>query len=157
VYVCNGQLSLTTVLSSQLHHPRSKVLKCNEGKCEEFNLAHLGFLHFTHYTISVAFSGLEKYELKDIIFYVSMVPKHGTLFFSSVEWFMNRTVRSYHIRVIDVFVVSQFKSYNPAFTQLELWFRIVFLVCAAGILVSIVQSFQRVLNQYSNCGFYVGA
>lgn len=33
------------------------------------------------------------------------------------------------------FSCSQFKNYNPAFTQIEIWFRLIFLLTTFGVMV----------------------
>ncbi|XP_014213991.1 transmembrane protein 181 [Copidosoma floridanum] len=75
-------------------HNRTRHLKCERQSCEEIVVAHLGFLEYSHYVITVRFYGLEsfhqRYTIRDLTFY--------------------------------------FKHYNPAFTQIEVWFRLIFLI-----------------------------
>ncbi|XP_011499430.1 PREDICTED: transmembrane protein 181 [Ceratosolen solmsi marchali] len=75
-------------------HNRTRHLKCESQTCEEIIVAHLGFLNYGHYIITVRFYGLEsfhqRYTIRDVKFY--------------------------------------FKHYNPAFTQIEIWFRLIFLL-----------------------------
>ncbi|CAB0033201.1 unnamed protein product [Trichogramma brassicae] len=84
---------LEHVLKPESSHNRTRHLKCERQNCEEIVVAHLGYLDYSHYMITVRFYGLEsfhrRYTIRDITFY--------------------------------------FKHFNPAFTQLEIWFRLVFL------------------------------
>ncbi|KAF7987180.1 hypothetical protein HCN44_004040 [Aphidius gifuensis] len=89
-----GENKLTSVLSTDSQHNRTRHLKCERQTCEEFVVAHLGTLEYSYYMITVRFYGLEgfhrRYQIQDLRFY--------------------------------------FKSYNPAFTQIEIWFRLIFLL-----------------------------
>ncbi|XP_043462563.1 transmembrane protein 181 [Leptopilina heterotoma] len=85
---------LDPVLTAESGHNRTRHLKCERQNCEEFVIAHLGFLHFSHYIITVRFYGLEsfhqRYTIRNLTFY--------------------------------------FKNYDPDFTQIEIWFRLIFLL-----------------------------
>ncbi|XP_034939460.1 transmembrane protein 181 [Chelonus insularis] len=87
---------LVSVLSSDAANNRTRYLKCERQLCEEFIVAHLGSLDYTHYMTTVYFYGLQsfhqRYTIRDLTFY--------------------------------------FKNYNPAFTQIEIWFRLIFLLAA---------------------------
>ncbi|KAM9234529.1 transmembrane protein 181 isoform 2-T2 [Dugong dugon] len=67
-------------------HNRTRTLTCAE-KCAEIIVAHLGYLNYTQYTVTV---GFEQLLIKEMNF----------------TW----------------------KTYHPAFSQLEIWFRFVFVV-----------------------------
>ncbi|MBZ3871285.1 Transmembrane protein 181 [Sciurus carolinensis] len=69
-------------------HNRTRTLTC-AGKCDEIIVAHLGYLNYTQYTVTVGFEHL-KQLVKEMNF----------------TW----------------------KTYDPAFSKLEIWFRFVFVV-----------------------------
>lgn len=54
---------------------RTRHLKCERQMCEELVVAHLGFLDYSYYIITVHFHGLEsfhqRYNIRDLTFYVS--------------------------------------------------------------------------------------
>ena len=66
---------LIPVLSSEAGHNRTRHLKCERQMCEELVVAHLGFLDYSYYIITVHFHGLEsfhqRYNIRDLTFYVS--------------------------------------------------------------------------------------
>lgn len=65
---------LIPVLSSETGHNRTRHLKCERQTCEELVVAHLGFLDYSYYIITVRFHGLEsfhqRYNICDLTFYV---------------------------------------------------------------------------------------
>ncbi|CAK9794583.1 Transmembrane protein 181 [Anthophora quadrimaculata] len=64
---------LVPVLSSETGHNRTRHLKCERQTCEELVVAHLGFLDYSYYIITVRFHGLEsfhqRYDIRELIFY----------------------------------------------------------------------------------------
>ncbi|XP_016074539.1 PREDICTED: transmembrane protein 181, partial [Miniopterus natalensis] len=78
----------TTMFIHNKVHSRTRTLTC-AGKCAEIVVAHLGYLNYTQYTVTVGFEHLEL-PIKEVNF----------------TW----------------------KTYNPAFSQLEIWFRFIFVV-----------------------------
>ncbi|XP_012249416.1 transmembrane protein 181 isoform X1 [Bombus impatiens] len=64
---------LIPVLSSEAGHNRTRHLKCERQMCEELVVAHLGFLDYSYYIITVHFHGLEsfhqRYNIRDLTFY----------------------------------------------------------------------------------------
>ncbi|VFV46951.1 kiaa1423 protein [Lynx pardinus] len=78
----------TTMFIHNKVHNRTRTLTC-AGKCAEIIVAHLGYLNYTQYTVTVGFEHL-KLAIKEMNF----------------TW----------------------KTYDPAFSQLEIWFRFVFVV-----------------------------
>lgn len=62
-----------------LSFSRTRHLKCERQSCEELVVAHLGFLDYSYYIITVRFHGLEsfhqRYTIRELTFYVS---KHCT-------------------------------------------------------------------------------
>nr|XP_045014590.1 transmembrane protein 181 isoform X1 [Jaculus jaculus] len=78
----------TTMYIHNKVHNRTRTLTC-AGKCAEIIVAHLGYLNYTQYTVTVGFENLNQ-PIKEMNF----------------TW----------------------KTYNPAFSQLEIWFRFVFVV-----------------------------
>ncbi|XP_058591769.1 transmembrane protein 181 [Neofelis nebulosa] len=78
----------TTMFIHNKVHNRTRTLTC-AGKCAEIIVAHLGYLNYTQYTVTVGFEYL-KLAIKEMNF----------------TW----------------------KTYDPAFSQLEIWFRFVFVV-----------------------------
>ncbi|XP_057663045.1 transmembrane protein 181 [Diorhabda carinulata] len=95
---------------------RSRHLKC-EKRCDEFVVAHLGYLDFTHYIVAVKFYGLEafhsRYNINELLFY--------------------------------------FKTYNPSFTQIEIWFRFIFLISTFIITIW----YQNSLRKYPMCNWSI--
>ncbi|KMQ93068.1 transmembrane protein 181 [Lasius niger] len=91
---------LVSVLPPEAGHNRTRHLKCERQSCEELVVAHLGFLDYSYYIITVRFHGLEsfhqRYTIRELTFY--------------------------------------FKNYNPAFTQIEIWFRLIFLLTTFGVM-----------------------
>ncbi|XP_071569724.1 transmembrane protein 181-like [Temnothorax nylanderi] len=89
-----------SVLPPEAGHNRTRHLKCERQSCEELVVAHLGFLDYSYYIITVRFHGLEsfhqRYTIRELTFY--------------------------------------FKNYNPAFTQIEIWFRLIFLLTTFGVM-----------------------
>ncbi|XP_044262247.1 transmembrane protein 181 [Tribolium madens] len=81
------------ILDGKHTRNRTRHLTCENQRCDEFVVLHLGFLDYTHYIITLNFYGLEafhkRYEINQLTFY--------------------------------------FKTYNPAFTQIEIGFRFIFL------------------------------
>lgn len=75
----NIKLLLTCFLFQRTRH-----LKCERQTCEELVVAHLGFLDYSYYIITVRFHGLEsfhqRYNICDLTFYVS---KH----YIKITWF----------------------------------------------------------------------
>lgn len=95
---------------------RTRHLKCSRSTCEEFTVLHLGFLDYAHYVITVKFFDLghfhQRYHINELKFYVRLFLYKFKLDF---------------LNLIVVLSSKQFKTYNPAFTQIEIWFRFIFL------------------------------
>ncbi|CAG0881490.1 unnamed protein product [Cyprideis torosa] len=102
VTAANVPLSL---LDSSSMHNRTRTLQCVGKNCQEINLAHLGFIEFSHYIFVVKFFCIEEYALSQVLFF--------------------------------------FKSYNPAFTQMEIWFRLIFLLITGAAFVAASGSLRR--------------
>lgn len=109
---------------------RTRHLKCERQSCEELVVAHLGFLDYSYYIITVRFHGLEsfhqRYTIRELTFYVSKHCIRNTIIFVSRH---DNSEPCIHISC------SQFKNYNPAFTQIEIWFRLIFLLTTFGVMV----------------------
>lgn len=64
---------LIPVLSAETGHNRTRHLKCERQTCEEIVVAHLGFLDYNYYIITVRFHGLEsfheRYNIRELTFY----------------------------------------------------------------------------------------
>lgn len=104
---------------------RTRHLLCERNKCEEFTVLHLGFMEYAHYILTVRFNGLEafhqRYCIKNLKFYVRHnLSRFGTFLRNSF---------------------FQFKTYNPAFTQIEIWFRFIYLLFTFGVTVSDMRSY----------------
>lgn len=99
---------------------RSRHLHCDKQRCDEFIVLHLGYLAYSQYLINISFHDLEsfhvRYNIKQLDFYVS---------YSDINYFFILTTFS-----------LQLKTYNPDFTQIEVWFRLIFLIGAFGTTVS---------------------
>ncbi|XP_060023578.1 transmembrane protein 181 isoform X4 [Lagenorhynchus albirostris] len=78
----------TTMFIHNKVHNRTRTLTC-AGKCAEIIVAHLSYLNYTQYTVTVGFKHLKE-RIKEMNF----------------TW----------------------KTYDPAFSHLEIWFRFVFVV-----------------------------
>lgn len=65
---------LMAVLSSETGRNRTRQFKCERQTCEELVVAHLGFIDFSYYIITVRFHGLEgfhqRYNIRELTFYV---------------------------------------------------------------------------------------
>nr|KAF6463396.1 transmembrane protein 181 [Molossus molossus] len=79
----------TTMFIHNRVHNRTRTITC-AGKCAEIIVAHLGYLNYTQYTVTVGFEHLKDVSIKEVTF----------------TW----------------------KTYDPAFSKLEIWFRFVFVV-----------------------------
>eukprot|EP00069_Balaena_mysticetus_P014024 bmy_22209T0 len=82
-----GQDGTTMFIHNKVHN-RTRTLTC-AGKCAEIIVAHLSYLNYTQYTVTVGFKHLKE-RIKEMNF----------------TW----------------------KTYDPAFSHLEIWFRFVFVV-----------------------------
>ncbi|XP_074189867.1 transmembrane protein 181 isoform X3 [Rhinolophus sinicus] len=78
----------TTFIHNKVHN-RTRTLSC-AAKCAEIIVAHLGYLNYTQYTVTVGFEDLDLPSIKEMNF----------------TW----------------------KTYDPVFSQWEVWFRFIFLV-----------------------------
>ncbi|ENN81969.1 hypothetical protein YQE_01680, partial [Dendroctonus ponderosae] len=107
------------ILTAKNHQNRTHHLRCDKQACDEFIVMHLGYLDYTHYMVNIAFYDLETfhatYNIRELYFHVS---------FSRADAF-------------------QFKTYNPDFTQIEVWFRLIFLIGAFGITWWFCQSLRK--------------
>ncbi|XP_052025436.1 transmembrane protein 181 isoform X1 [Apodemus sylvaticus] len=93
----------TTTYNHNKVHNRTRTLTC-AGKCAEIIVAHLGYLNYTQYRVTVGFEHLNQ-PIKDMNF----------------TW----------------------KTYNPAFSQLEIWFRFVFVVLTFIVICLFVHSLRK--------------
>ncbi|RZF38143.1 hypothetical protein LSTR_LSTR005504 [Laodelphax striatellus] len=85
---------LVNVMHNDNAHNRTRHLRCEKKYCDQVTVAHLGFLDYNYYVLTVFFYDLESFH------------------------------KRYHISEITFY----FKSYNPGFTQIEIWFRFIFLL-----------------------------
>lgn len=90
-------------------------------KCDEIIVLHLGYLNYTQYQVVVSFKGLENitYEIK-VKFVVSDKLPDMCLFVAALDSFV--------FLHSPPFCSPQWKTYNPTFSQVEIWFRFVFVV-----------------------------
>jgi hypothetical protein len=62
---------------------RTRHLLCKQQLCNQVPIAHIAYIHYTHYTFKVDFYNLEtfhqKYQVKEVIFYVSVFKTAITL------------------------------------------------------------------------------
>ncbi|XP_032750634.1 transmembrane protein 181 isoform X3 [Rattus rattus] len=93
----------TTMYIHNKVHNRTRTLTC-AGKCAEIIVAHLGYLNYTQYRVTVGFEHLNQ-PIKEMNF----------------TW----------------------KTYNPAFSQLEIWFRFVFVVLTFIVICLFVHSLRK--------------
>ncbi|XP_050428241.1 transmembrane protein 181 [Adelges cooleyi] len=88
---------------------RKRHLLCERQTCSQVPIAHIGYIHYTHYIFNVSFCNLEtfhqKYQIKEVLFY--------------------------------------YKSYNPGYTQMEIWFRLIYLLSAFGVLCFFANSLRK--------------
>ncbi|KAE9530589.1 hypothetical protein AGLY_011051 [Aphis glycines] len=88
---------------------RTRHLFCKQQICSQVPIAHIGYIHYTHYVFEVDFYNLEtfhqKYQVKEVMFY--------------------------------------YKSYNPDYTHLEVWFRLIFLLQAFAVLCTFANSLRK--------------
>lgn len=100
-------------------------------------MVHLGYLNYTQYQINVSFKGLENitYEVK-VNFMVSSQHTgwktclNCKLAVSEDASHPTDTHSGFELQFSDTFLspLSQWKMYNPSFSQVEIWFRFVFVV-----------------------------
>ena len=94
---------------------RTRDLKCERQNCTEILVLHMGYFNYAHYALTIRFYGLEsihsRYSIKDVNFYVKIA-----------------LIQTYSNGKLIIFDIFQFRSYNPSFTRLEIWFRVIFLV-----------------------------
>ncbi|VVC40528.1 Hypothetical protein CINCED_3A011997 [Cinara cedri] len=99
----------TTDIVKVFKNNRTRHLHCKQQLCSQVPIAHIGYIHYTHYTFKVDFYNLEtfhqKYLVKEVIFY--------------------------------------YKSYNPGYTQMEIWFRLIYLLSAFGVLCGFANSLRK--------------
>lgn len=118
-----------TLISNSDIHNRTRHLICERNYCDEFTIMHLGFLEYAHYIITVRFYDLngfhQRYHIKDLKFFVSVSENRLIYYYYSISF---NFVRSLYI--------PQFKTYNPDFTQIEIWFRFIFLLFSFIVTVS---------------------
>ncbi|XP_050534348.1 transmembrane protein 181 [Daktulosphaira vitifoliae] len=88
---------------------RKRHLLCERQTCSQVLIAHIGYIHYTHYIFNVSFYDLEtfhkKYQTKEVLFY--------------------------------------YKSYNPGYTQMEIWFRLIYLLSTFGVLCYFANSLRK--------------
>lgn len=108
---------------------RTRHLLCERNECDEFTIAHLGFLQYSHYVITVQFFGLEsfhqRYNIKDLTIFVSICGGCGDI---GAGLMSTELLFSVHF---------QFKTYSPDFTQIEISFRFIFLLFSFIVTVSV--------------------
>lgn len=94
---------------------RTRHLKCKGNNCEEFTILHLAWLEYSHYQLTVNFYGLnhKRYNINKLFFYVS---------------YSRADIYSHFIYINILYL--QLKTFNPAFTSLEISFRFIFLFFA---------------------------
>lgn len=55
---------------------RTRHLLCKQQICNQVPIAHIGYIHYTHYRFEVNFYNLEtfhqKYQVKEVLFFVSV-------------------------------------------------------------------------------------
>lgn len=95
---------------------RTRHLKCKGNNCEEFTVVHLGWLDYSHYQFLVNFYGLnnKRYSITKLTFYVS-------------SFYLLRNSCTTELKFTEYW---QIKTFNPAFTSLEISFRLIFLFFA---------------------------
>lgn len=99
-------------------------------------MLHLGYLNYTQYQVMVSFKGLENitYEIK-VKFVVS--DKLAFVFLLSSRVSRSRFTLSFP---------PQWKTYNPTFSQVEIWFRFVFVVLTFMVTVRAQITFQILIS-----------
>ncbi|XP_029042905.1 transmembrane protein 181 [Osmia bicornis bicornis] len=79
---------LVPILSSETGHNRTRHLRCERQTCEELVVAHLGFLDYSYYIITVRFHGLESFHQRYIIHELTFYYKNYNPAFTEFEiWF----------------------------------------------------------------------
>ena len=114
---------------------RTRDLQCERQNCSEILILHMGYFDYAHYALTIRFYGLEsihnRYTIKDVNFFVSWLS-------------MLRKFRT--IAIVFTIRILQFRSYNPSFTRLEIWFRFIFLLCTFVATVSLICKMQFTSN-----------
>lgn len=106
--------SKLVILDEHSFKNRTRHLKCKGNVCEDFTIMHLAWLEYSHYQINVNFFGLnhKRYNINKLNFYVRL----GYYFFMLLTF--------------NYFLPYQIKTFNPAYTSLEISFRFIFLFFA---------------------------
>lgn len=135
-----------SVLRADSIRNRTRHLSCVRNDCEEFTILHLGFLEYAHYIITVRFYGLEtfhqKYNIHTITFYVSFTQITEQYLCSALHKIYLSFIKQLKYLYIvlknfpSMFALLQFKTYSPEFTQIEIWFRFIFLLFTFIVIVS---------------------
>lgn len=102
----------TRVIFNGLDSNRPRELRCAARACDELILFHLSYLSFIYYQVEIHF------------YHKMPLTPAGNR--SNDDWAAEFTKAN--IKVEEV--VFHFKTYNPSYTQLELWFRFIFLTMA---------------------------
>uniref|UniRef100_H2MIQ7 Transmembrane protein 181 n=1 Tax=Oryzias latipes TaxID=8090 RepID=H2MIQ7_ORYLA len=118
-----GVMQDASVMHINPVHQKPRMLHCGT-KCDEIIVLHLGYLNYTQYKVVVSFKGLENitHEIKVKIF--TCLSSEFILFFLFL-------------------FCSQWKMYNPTFSQVEIWFRFVFVVLTFMVTCMFAHSLRK--------------
>uniref|UniRef100_A0A3P9KKU0 Transmembrane protein 181 n=1 Tax=Oryzias latipes TaxID=8090 RepID=A0A3P9KKU0_ORYLA len=118
-----GVMQDASVMHINPVHQKPRMLHCGT-KCDEIIVLHLGYLNYTQYKVVVSFKGLENitHEIKVKIF---------------------TCLRSEFILFFLFLFCSQWKMYNPTFSQVEIWFRFVFVVLTFMVTCMFAHSLRK--------------
>lgn len=102
-------------LSEYSANNRTRHLKCKGNSCEDFTIVHLAWLEYSHYQFSINFYGLnhKRYNINKLTFYVG---------------------QQVILSITRLSILLQMKTFNPAYTSLEISFRFIFLFFAFIVL-----------------------
>lgn len=123
-------LSFSLSLLTEPFDSRTRHLLCERNQCDEFTILHLGFLEYAHYIVTVRFYDLEefhhRYNIKGLTFYIKT--------YNPGKWPV-RLIKESNRRLLNRI------SFSSDFTQIEIWFRFIFLFFSFIVTVSILADF----------------
>lgn len=116
-------------------HPKSDLNYYCLQKCDEIIVLHLGYMNYTQYRAAVSFKGLENmtYDIKVKFVVGDRHPQD----FPCICYWCCWVCKVFNLFFCFYFPI-QWKTYNPTFSQVEIWFRFVFVVLTFMVTVRIV-------------------
>lgn len=138
--VCNNKIeALLKQRRADGANAESRLFILHFQKCDEVIVLHLGYLNYTGYRVKVSFRGLENIT-HDI--HVRFVVSYDVGFHSQTDCEMSLHLIRITCSPFLVWYPSQWKTYNQTFSQVEIWFRFVFVVLTFMVTVRTPTAFR---------------